>query len=93
MKNLQIINSETLERITQKRTGEKKLHEVVQYLTSSNNLLERITDPQIEFVLFGIKDAIPNNLSLQKVSQLKSSDNSRIFEIIEDKKINKLQHL
>mgnify|MGYP000075414950 FL=1 len=39
-------------------------------------------------VLFGIKDAIPNNLSLQKVSQLKSSDNSRIFEIIEDKKIN-----
>ena len=39
-------------------------------------------------VLFGIKDAIPNNLSLQKVSQLRSSDNSRIFEIIEDKKIN-----
>ena len=39
-------------------------------------------------VLFGIKDAIPNNLSLQKVSQLKSNDNSRIFEIIEDKKIN-----
>jgi|TARA_B110000090_G_scaffold300_1_gene330 formiminoglutamase len=58
MKNLQIINSETLERITQKRTGEKKLHEVVQYLTSSNNLLERITDPQIEFVLFGIKEDI-----------------------------------
>ena len=39
-------------------------------------------------ILFGIKDAIPNNLSLQKVSQLKYSDDSRIFEIIEDKKIN-----
>ena len=55
---------------------------------NSDDLLDRINDPRIEFVLFGIKDAIPNNLSLQKVSQLKSSDNSRIFEIIEDKKIN-----
>jgi len=58
MKNLQIINSKTLERVTKKRTGEKKLHQDVQYLKNSKDLLERIADPQIEFVLFGIKEDI-----------------------------------
>jgi formiminoglutamase len=58
MKNLQFISSETLKRVTKKRTGEKKLHEVVQYLTDSNDFLERIADPKIEFVIFGIKEDI-----------------------------------
>ena len=44
MKNLQIINSKTLERVTKKRTGEKKLHQDVQYLKNSKDLLERIAD-------------------------------------------------
>ena len=58
MNNLQIINSETLEKTTKLRNGEKKFHEVVQYLTHSADLLDRINDPQIEFVLFGIKEDI-----------------------------------
>ena len=39
-------------------------------------------------VPFGLKDSIPKNLSTLKVSQLKSSTNSRVFEIIEFNKIN-----
>ena len=58
MNNLQIINSETLEKTTKLRNGEKKLHQVVQYLNNSDNLLDRINEPQIEFVLFGIKEDI-----------------------------------
>ncbi len=34
MNNLQIINSETIEKIAKLRNGEKKLHQVVQYLTT-----------------------------------------------------------
>ena len=42
----------------------------------------------ITSVPFGLKDSIPKNLSTLKVSQLKSSTNSRVFEIIEFNKIN-----
>ena len=58
MNNLQIINSETIEKIAKLRNGEKKLHQVVQYPNNSDDLLDRINDPQIEFVLFGIKEDI-----------------------------------
>tara|TARA_B100000768_G_scaffold27891_1_gene26163 strand:- start:20863 stop:21888 length:1026 start_codon:yes stop_codon:yes gene_type:complete len=58
MKCLQIISSKTIEKIAKLRIGEKKLSQVVQYLNKPGDLLDRINDPQIKFVIFGIKEDI-----------------------------------
>ena len=38
-------------------------------------------------VPFGLKDSIPHDLSISKVSQLKSSKKDRVFEVVENNKI------
>ena len=58
MKNLQIINSETLKRITSKRSGETKFFEHTNYLSNLNDLPSMLGDSEVKFVLFGIKEDI-----------------------------------
>ena len=58
MNNLKIISDEYLNKIAKLRNGEKKLHQSIKYPKNPNNLLHKINNPQIEFVLFGIKEDI-----------------------------------
>lgn len=58
MNKLQIISSETLEKLTNTRTGEKKFHEEAWYLTNKETFKEQISNPKVEFVVFGIKEDI-----------------------------------
>ena len=58
MNNLQIINSETLKRITSKRSGETKFFEHTNYLSSLYDLPSMLDDSEIKFVIFGIKEDI-----------------------------------
>ena len=55
MDNLKIISNEDLNKIAELRIGEKKLHQAINHLSNSADLLNKINDPLIEFVLFGIK--------------------------------------
>ncbi len=58
MYNLQIITTKTLNRITTKRTGETKFFEHTNYLSSLTDLPSMLADPEVKFVLFGIKEDI-----------------------------------
>ena len=58
MDNLKIISDEYLNKIAELRVGEKKLYQSINYLKNPTNLLHKINNPQIEFVLFGIKEDI-----------------------------------
>lgn len=58
MKNLQLISSETLERITIKRSGETKFFESAKFLSDPNDLLAVLEGSEVKFVLFGIKEDI-----------------------------------
>jgi formiminoglutamase len=58
MDNLKIISNEDLNKIAELRIGEKKLHQTINHLSNSADLLHKINDPLVEFVLFGIKEDI-----------------------------------
>ena len=58
MNNLQIISTETLNRITTKRAGETKFFELVKYLKNTTHLPSILEDSEVKFVLFGIKEDI-----------------------------------
>lgn len=58
MNNLQIINSETLERVTNKRSGETKLFEHAKFISNLSDLPSMLADTEVKFVLFGIKEDI-----------------------------------
>ena len=58
MNNLQIITTETLERITNKRSGETKFFEHAKYISNSNDLTSMLADSEVKFVIFGIKEDI-----------------------------------
>jgi formiminoglutamase len=58
MKNLEIINSKTLEHITNKRAGETKFFEQTQYLSNLIDFPSMLADSGVKFVLFGIKEDI-----------------------------------
>ena len=58
MNNLQIISTETLNRITTKRAGETKFFELVKYLKNTTHLPSMLEDSEVKFVLFGIKEDI-----------------------------------
>ena len=58
MNNLQLISSETLERITTKRSGETKFFESSKFLSNIGDLPSMLEDSEVKFVLFGIKEDI-----------------------------------
>jgi formiminoglutamase len=58
MNNLQIISSETLDRITNKRFGETKFFEHAKFLSKPTDLPSMLSDSEVKFVLFGIKEDI-----------------------------------
>ena len=58
MNNLQIISTETLNRITIKRDGETKFFERAKYLSCPSQLELMLEDAEVKFVLFGIKEDI-----------------------------------
>lgn len=58
MNNLQLISSETLERITTKRSGETKFFESSKFLSNLGDLPSIFEDSEVKFVLFGIKEDI-----------------------------------
>jgi formiminoglutamase len=58
MNNLQLISSETLKRITSKRSGETKFYESTKFLSNLSNLPSMLEDSEVKFVLFGIKEDI-----------------------------------
>ena len=58
MKNLQIITTETLNKITSKRAGETKFFEQVKYLSNTSELSSELANSEVKFVLFGIKEDI-----------------------------------
>ncbi|MDC1265883.1 formimidoylglutamase [Flavobacteriaceae bacterium] len=58
MNNLQIISTETLNRITTKRAGETKFFEDAKYLSHPSHLESMLEDAEVKFVLFGIKEDI-----------------------------------
>ena len=58
MNNLQVISSETFTKLTKKRNGETKFFQDANYLTDSNDLSTSLSDTNVKFVLFGIKEDI-----------------------------------
>ena len=58
MNNLQIISNETLNKITTKRAGETKFFERAKYLKDITHLPSMLSDSEVKFVLFGIKEDI-----------------------------------
>ena len=58
MNNLQLISTETLERITTKRSGETKFFESSKFLFNLGDFPSMLEDSEVKFVLFGIKEDI-----------------------------------
>ena len=58
MKNLQIISSDILNRITSQRTGETKFFEHTKYISNLSDLPSMLANSEVKFVLFGIKEDI-----------------------------------
>ena len=58
MNNLQIISTETLNKLTTKRAGETKFFEQAKYLSNTSELSSELARTEVKFVLFGIKEDI-----------------------------------
>jgi len=58
MNNLQIISSETIEKLTTKRVGETKYFEQVNYVSHQSDITSMLANSKIKFVIFGIKEDI-----------------------------------